>query len=74
MVETNLNMLFIDQISNFAHLITVKPQTKEEFKETVKNAYDVYNPKTHLFYISIDKSEFEIIRLSKNRDKILFNQ
>ena len=33
MKQTNLNMLFQQLIINFAHLITVKPQTKAEFLE-----------------------------------------
>lgn len=74
MQQTNLNMLFQDQIANFAHLITTQPQTKGEFLETVKSYYDTANPKTNLFCQSIERSEFESIRLNDTRDAILFNQ
>lgn len=71
---TNLNMLFIDQIANFAHLITPEPQTKEQFLNTVKSTYSTHNPKTELFYQSIQRSTFETIRLNNTRTEILFNQ
>ncbi len=74
MKPTNLNILFQQLIINFAHLITVEPQTKVEFLETVKSNYCLSNPKTNLFYKSCEKSEFETIRLSNNRENILFNQ
>lgn len=74
MKPTNLNPFFIDQIANFAHLVTVEPQTKDQFVNTVKGAYDVSNPKTALFCGSIERSEFDTIKLSINRDSILFNQ
>jgi len=71
---TNLNPLFIDQITNFAHLITPEIQTKQQFLTTVKNAYSTQNPKTMLFYMAIEKSTFETIRLNNTRSTILFNQ
>lgn len=37
---TNLNPLFIDQITSFAHLITPEPQTKEQFLNTVKSTFE----------------------------------
>lgn len=74
MQQTNLNMLFQDQVANFAHLITPQPQTKGEFLETVKRNYDTANHKTNLFCQSIERSEFESIRLNDTRDAILFNQ
>lgn len=74
MTPTNLNPLFIDQIRNFAHLVTVEPKTKEQFLETVKQNYDVLNPKTHLFCLAAERSTFDTIRLSDNRDSLLFNQ
>ena len=73
MKPTNLNPLFIDQICNFAHLVTREPQTKEEFIKSVKVTYYTGNPKTNLFVISIEKSDFDTIRLNDNRDSILFN-
>lgn len=73
MQSTSLNMLFADQLPNFAHLVSVELQTKLQFMDTVKNAYDINNPKTSLFYVSIERSTFETIRLSDNRDAILFN-
>jgi hypothetical protein len=72
--KTNLNPLFIDQIVNFAHLVTAEPQTKNEFLQTVKATYCLSNPKTQLFYIATEKSEFETIKLSTDRSSILFNQ
>lgn len=70
---TNLNYLFIDQIPNFAHLVNVEPQTKDEFLKTIKNTYCLSNVKTELFYISCEKSVFETIQLSNDRQSILFN-
>lgn len=74
MKATNLNYLFIDQVRNFAHLVTIEPQTKEQFIDTVKRDYDVSNPKTSLFISSVVRSEFETIQLNNTRDAILFNQ
>lgn len=71
---TNLNPLFIDQIANFAHLVTTEPQTKEQFLNTVKSTYSTQNPKTMFFYMAIEKSTFETIRLNNTRSTILFNQ
>jgi hypothetical protein len=73
MNTTNLNMLFQDQIINFAHLVTVAPQTQEQFMQTVKGAYDISNPKTRLFVASIKNSTFDTIRLNNTRDSILFD-
>lgn len=73
-IETNLNMLFQDQLINFAHLVTTESQTKQEFLENVESAYSLSNPKTNLFYISCKKSDFVNIRLNDSRDAILFNQ
>ena len=72
--ETNLNPLFIDQIVNFAHLVTGEVQTKKQFLETVKSTYSLSNAKNNLFYLSAEKSTFETIRLNNTRDSILFNQ
>lgn len=73
-METNLNMLFQQLIVNFAHLLTVNNQTKNEFIENVKSTYSISNPKTALFVASIQQSEFETIRLNDTRSAILFNQ
>jgi len=75
MKETNLNMLFIDQLPNFAHLVTPDKQTKDEFIKTLLKAYDcTNNAKNNLFMQSIQKSIFETIRLNNTKDSILFNQ
>jgi len=74
MNQTNLNPLFIDQIANFAHLVTKQPQTKDQFLNTVKSTYDISNPKTALFYAAVERSTFDTIKLSITRDSILFNQ
>lgn len=74
MKPTNLNMLFQDQLRNFAHLVTSENQTKNDFLATIKANYDNYNLKTHLFFIACEKSDFETIKLNANRDAILFNQ
>jgi len=74
MNATNLNPLFIDQIANFAHLVTTQPQTKDQFLSTVKGAYDIGNPKTALFCAAVERSTFDTIKLSINQDSILFNQ
>lgn len=70
----NLNMLFQQLIPNFAHLIQVNAQSKSEFLATVKNNYSIDNAKTNLFYQSCERSEFETIKLSNDRNAILFNQ
>lgn len=74
MKPTNLNFLFQDQIRNFAHLITSKTQTKNDFLATIKQNYCLSNPKVNLFFIACEKSDFETIKLNNNRDSILFNQ
>ena len=74
MTTTNLNYLFIDQIVNFAHLVTAEPQTKAEFLATIKKSYNITNPKTGLFYQATERSIFENIRLNNTRDAIIFNQ
>lgn len=71
---TNLNYLFIDMITNFSHLVTIEPQTKQQFADYVKSVYSIENHKTALFYQSILKSDFDTIRLNNTRDSILFNQ
>jgi len=74
MKPTNLNPLFIDQIRNFAHLVTIEPQTKEQFITFVKQVYCISNPKTALFVQSIERSIFDTIKLNNTRDAILFNE
>lgn len=64
---TNLNYLLIDQIRNFAHLVTPEKQTKDQFAEKVKSTYELGNVKTQLFYQSILRSDFETIRLNDTR-------
>lgn len=73
MKPTNLNYLFIDQIANFAHLVTAENQTKNDFLATIKQNYCLSNPKNNLFFISCEKSDFDTIKLNNNRDAILFN-
>jgi hypothetical protein len=73
MKPTNLNPLFIDQIQNFAHLVTIYPQTKEKFLAKIKEIYSFENPKTQLFYVAAQKSDFDTIKLSADRNNILFN-
>lgn len=72
--EPNLNMMFIDQIRNFSHLVTIEPKTKTEFLDMIKKTYDTMNPKTQLFFQATQKSQFETIRLNETRTSILFNQ
>lgn len=74
MKATSLNMLFQQMIYNFAHLVTIEPQTKEQFLQAVKSAYDTSNHKTALFCASIEQSIFDTIRLNDTRDSLLFNQ
>ena len=73
MKATNLNYLFIDQMRNFAHLVTSENQSKNDFLATIKQNYSLSNPKTNLFFIACEKSDFETIKLNNNRDAILFN-
>lgn len=72
--QTNLNPLLIDQIPNFAHLVTTRNQSKTDFLNKVKTTYSETNPKTNLFCIAVERSTFETIRLSEDRQSILFNQ
>lgn len=74
MQNTNLNPLFIDQIVNFAHLVTKEPQSKEQFLSNIEKTYSRQNPKTDIFYHSVKLSTFETIRLNDTKDAILFNQ
>ena len=73
-MKTNLNYLFIDQIPNFSHLVNTVNQTKKQFLNRIKNTYSLSNPKTKLFYLSCEKSVFQTIKLSRDRNQILFNQ
>lgn len=74
MKPTNLNMLFQDQVRNFAHLVTSENQTKNDFLATIKQSYCLDNPKVNLFFIACQRSDFETIKLNANQDSILFNQ
>lgn len=71
---TNLNMLFIDQLPNFAHLVTRTEQTKQQFLNSIKKTYCLSNVKNKLFYQSCEKSIFKTIKLNQTLDSILFNQ
>lgn len=73
MKPTNLNPLFIDHVPDFAHLLTTENQTKEQFSEKVKITYSNSNPKAILFHLSILQSDFDTIRLSSDKNSILFN-
>lgn len=71
----DLNMLFIDQIRNFAFLLTsIDPLTKEEFLLLITSVCSLGEPKTALFYEATQKSKFNTIRLSDDRSQVLFNQ
>ena len=74
MKDVNLNMLFADLVISYAHLITHKKQTKQEFIKTVKDTYSTTNQRNALFVASIEKSVFDTVRLSDNRATILFNE
>lgn len=74
MKPTNLNMLFQDQVRNFAHLVTSESQTKNDFLAAIKQTYSLSNPKVNLFFIACQRSDFETIKLNANQDSILFNQ
>ncbi len=74
MKEANLDMLFQQLLPNFAHLITIQEQTKEEFVTSVKNHYGMTNPKIKLFCMSTERSDFDTIKLDRNRQSVLFNQ
>lgn len=71
---TNLHRLFIELVINFAHIVTITPQTKEAFINKIKSTYDMADPKTAIFLGSIKMSEFDTIRLNDTRDALLFNQ
>ena len=71
----DLNMLFIDQIRNFAFLLTsIDPLTKEEFLLLITSVCSLGETKTALFYQATQKSKFNTIRLSDDRSQVLFNQ
>ncbi len=72
MKKTNLDYLFIDQVHNFVHLLTVETQTKEQFLMKVKQ-YSLSDSKTMFFYLSTKRSDFDTIRLNETREEILFN-
>jgi len=71
---TNLNMLFQQLVPNFVHLITTEEQTKEQFLQSIEKTYDTGNPRTSMFYQSCQRSEFETIRLNRERTTVYFNQ
>jgi hypothetical protein len=74
MKTTNLNPLFIDLIRSYVFIIdSTKPITKQEYAEKVEKTCCMKEPRNHLFYQSILKSDFETIRLSDDRESILFN-
>ena len=70
----NLNILFEELISGYAHLVTSKTMTKNDFMDAIKKTYSLENQRNKLFFMACEKSDFDTIRLSKNRDSILFNQ
>jgi len=70
---TNLDPLFIELVVDFAHLLSNEAISRKEFSEIVKTTYSTENPKTALFYQSIFLSDFDTIKLSTNRENILFN-
>jgi hypothetical protein len=74
MEPTNLNMLFQSLIINFAHLVNIEPQTKEQFLNNIKKTYSLDNPKNLMFYKSTEQSEFKTIQLSRDRNSLLFNE
>lgn len=74
MKPANLDYLFQDMIRVFSHLVDTNIQTKEQFCNRITDTYSLSNPKTNLFYQSAMRSEFDTIRLSKDRQSILFNQ
>jgi len=73
-MKTNLNYLFVDMIRNYAFLLTTDNMTKVEFADKIASMYDMSEPRNSLFHQSILRSEFKTIRLSDNRESILFNQ
>jgi hypothetical protein len=74
MKATNLNMIFQDLIVSYAHLVDIKPLTKAEFLEKLKNTYSLTNGRNLIFYKATEQSTFETIRLSNDRNSLLFNQ
>lgn len=74
MKQTSLKPLFVDQLKNFGHLVTVEQQTKAEFLKTIEKAYSLENPKTNHFYMAVNRSTFETIRKAHSGGSFLFNQ
>lgn len=72
--QISLNYLFHDFLPMYAHLLSTSNLTKEELKNRVKQNYSLENPRNLLFFESIDKSEFETIKISSDFKSILFNQ
>ncbi len=64
-------MLFVDQLPNFAHLLTPETQTKAQFLQA---AAQQKNPQTTLFVQAGLRSTFDTIRLSEDKNSVLFNQ
>ena len=73
MKKTNLDYLFIDQVHNFVHLLTVEAQTKEQFLMKLRQ-HNLSDSSTMFFYLSTKRSDFDTIRLNETREEILFNQ
>lgn len=73
MKPTNLDVLFMELVSHYSHLLTKEAIKKETFLKILHLVYSMDEPRNKLFYISCEKSEFETIRISENYDSILFN-
>ena len=73
-MQTNLNFLFQQLLPNFAHLVTIEEQIKADFLDAITTNYDINNPKIYIFYQSCHKSDFVTIKLSNDRQSVLFNQ
>ena len=71
-MKAKLDYLFIDQVHNFVHLLTVETQTKEQFLMKLRQ-HNLSDSKTMFFYLSTKRSDFDTIRLNETREEILFN-
>lgn len=73
MNTTNLNILFVDNLPKFAHLLTIERQTKKQFLQNVADEMK-QQPQNSLFFQSCVRSTFDTIRLSEDKNTVLFNQ
>jgi hypothetical protein len=71
MKPANLDFLFSNLIGDFVHLLSIEQTSKKDFADIVRGSSNT--GKTALFYQSILRSNFDTIRISADKNEVLFN-